>query len=138
MAKAVNLKVEAAYAALQAGGVATSSPHIAPAGDEILRSSGWKDATPSPSIAQLDGPPVQSAYGTSQVLNKGQSFAVAPTSDTPQGVDPAAAVDAQANPDASRSEPAAAGTTAPQAVAKPQIATGMVGREHGIETTRID
>jgi hypothetical protein len=59
VAKAVATKVEAAYAALQAGGVATQSPHIAPAGDEILRSSGWRDATPDPSIAKLAGPPVQ-------------------------------------------------------------------------------
>lgn len=58
-AKTVSTKVEAVYAALQAGGTATSTPMIAPAGDEILRSSGWKDATPDPSIAQLSGPPVQ-------------------------------------------------------------------------------
>lgn len=58
-AKTVSTKVEAVYAALQAGGVATSTPQIAPAGDEILRSSGWQDKTPDPSIAQLDGPPVQ-------------------------------------------------------------------------------
>lgn len=58
-AKAVSTKVESVYAALQAGGTATSTPLIAPAGDEILRSSGWQDATPDPSIAQLDGPPVQ-------------------------------------------------------------------------------
>lgn len=59
VAKAVATKVEAAYAALQAGGVATQSPHIAPAGDEILRSAGWTDNTPDPTIAQLAGPPVQ-------------------------------------------------------------------------------
>lgn len=59
LAKATSTKVEAVYSALQAGGVATATPQIAPAGDEILRSSGWKDATPDPSIAQLGGPPVQ-------------------------------------------------------------------------------
>lgn len=58
-AQAVASKVSAAYAALQAGGVATSTPQIAPAGDEILRSAGWVDATPEPTIAQLAGPPVQ-------------------------------------------------------------------------------
>ena len=58
-AKAVSTKVEAVYAALQAGGTATSTPLIAPAGDEILRSSGWQDATPDPAISQLGGPPVQ-------------------------------------------------------------------------------
>lgn len=59
VAKAVEAKVGAAYAALQAAGVAVSSPHIAPAGDEILRSSGWQDTTPNPTIAQLAGPAVQ-------------------------------------------------------------------------------
>ena len=58
-AKAVSTKVESVYAALQAGGTATAAPMTAPAGDEILRSSGWQDATPDPSIAQLGGPPVQ-------------------------------------------------------------------------------
>jgi hypothetical protein len=58
-AKTVSTKVEAVYAALQAGGTATAAPMTAPAGDEILRSSGWQDATPDPSIAQLGGPPVQ-------------------------------------------------------------------------------
>jgi hypothetical protein len=58
-AKVVETKVAGVYAALQAGGVATGSPHIAPAGDEILRSSGWVDATPDPTIAQLAGPVVQ-------------------------------------------------------------------------------
>ena len=58
-AKAVSTKVEAVFAALQAGGTAMQSPMIAPAGDEILRSSGWQDATPDPTIAQLSGPEVQ-------------------------------------------------------------------------------
>lgn len=65
-AKAVSTKVEAVYAALQAGGTATAAPMTAPAGDEILRSSGWQDATPDPSIAQLGGPPVQPAGQTIQ------------------------------------------------------------------------
>jgi hypothetical protein len=58
-AKAIESKVEAIYAALQAGGVAASNPMIAPAGDEILKSSGFVDATPDPSIAQIATPPVQ-------------------------------------------------------------------------------
>jgi len=58
-AQSVAQKVSAAYAALQAGGVATQTPQIAPAGDEILRSAGWVDETPEPTIAQLAGPPVQ-------------------------------------------------------------------------------
>jgi hypothetical protein len=58
-AKAIESKVGAVYSALQAGGTVTQSPYIAPAGDEILRSAGWTDKTPDPSIAQLGGPPVQ-------------------------------------------------------------------------------
>jgi len=83
VAKAVSTKVEAAYAALQAGGVATSTPHIAPAGDEILRSSGWQDATPDPSIAQLAGPPVQPG-----------EMPVQPEPPQPEGIDAAAGLDA--------------------------------------------
>jgi hypothetical protein len=66
-AKAVESKVGAVYSALQAGGVVTQSPHIAPAGDEILRSSNWQDATPNPAIAQLGGPPVQSEQIPQQI-----------------------------------------------------------------------
>lgn len=58
-ARTIAEKVSAVYSALQAGGVATASPHIAPAGDEILRSSAWQDATPRPSIADLSGVAVQ-------------------------------------------------------------------------------
>lgn len=111
IAKTVATKVEAAYAALQAGGTATQSPFIAPAGDEILRSAGWKDATPDPSIAQLNTTPVQAEPGTHQLLNKGQSFAV-----QPRGVD-------EAQPDVA-------------ADLEPQ--TGMVGRRAGIETAGIE
>lgn len=110
IAKTVSTKVEAAYAALQAGGTATTSPFIAPAGDEILRSAGWKDATPDPSIAQLNGPPVQSEPGTHQLLNKGQTFAV-----QPRGVVEPAPADAEVDPQ-----------------------TGMVGRRAGIETQAIE
>ena len=58
-AQAINYKVEAVFAAMQAGGVATERPQIAPAGDEILRSAGWKDATPAPDLRDLDQQPVQ-------------------------------------------------------------------------------
>lgn len=51
--EAIDRKVEAIYAALQAGGVAVQSPHVAPAGDEILRSAGFEDETPDPAISQL-------------------------------------------------------------------------------------
>lgn len=92
IAEAVNKRVEAVYAALQAGGVATSNPSIAPAGDEILRSSGWQDATPDPTIAQLNGPPVQ-----------GQQMPVGTDPMEPalpdQGMPPQAPADANPMPD---------------------------------------
>ena len=50
MAEAVNRRVEAAFAAMQAAGVAVSNANIAPAGDEILRSAGWQDATPQEGV----------------------------------------------------------------------------------------
>lgn len=52
-AKAISERVSAVYAALQAGGVAATNAAIAPAGDEILRSAGWQDATPEQTIAQI-------------------------------------------------------------------------------------
>lgn len=58
-AKTVDTKLESVFAALQAAGIAVGNPRVAPAGDEILRSAGWEDATPDPTIAQLGGPPVQ-------------------------------------------------------------------------------
>jgi hypothetical protein len=118
IAKAVQTKVESAYAALQAGGVATSSPYTAPAGDEILRSAGWKDATPTPSMAQLDGPPVQGTQGTQRLLNKGQGFEA-----EPGRVGPGGQLDQPQPPGAD------AGTEA-----TPQPATGQAGQEAGIET----
>lgn len=45
-ATAMNKRLEAVYAAMQAAGVAAQNPAIAPAGDAMLRSSGWQDATP--------------------------------------------------------------------------------------------
>ena len=78
-AQTISHKVEAVYAALQAGGTATERPQIAPAGDEILKSAGWVDQTPDPSIAQLGAPPVQpeenqapaGAGGASVAMNNG-------------------------------------------------------------------
>ncbi len=128
VAKAVSTKVEAAYAALEAGGVATSSPHIAPAGDEILRSAGWKDATPNPSIAMLNGPPVQPDQGTTQVLNKGQSFAVEPRGGANTG----------ATGDGTNVDQPNINMPKPGQVPNLDIPTGMDGRRQGIETPRID
>ena len=53
MARAIDAKVEAIYAAIQAGGVAASSLQSAPAADEILRSAGFVDATAETGIGDL-------------------------------------------------------------------------------------
>lgn len=47
-AEAMNNRIEAVYAAMQAAGVAATNPTVAPAGDAILRSAGWKDADQQP------------------------------------------------------------------------------------------
>lgn len=47
-AEAMAKKIEAIYAAMQAAGVAAQNPAIAPAGDGILQSAGWKDADQQP------------------------------------------------------------------------------------------
>lgn len=57
-------KVETAYSAMQAAGVAAQNPTIAPAGDQILRSAGWQDApepAPQPESAQMPTPPTAGA-----------------------------------------------------------------------------
>lgn len=111
IANAVNKRVESIYAALQAGGVATTTPMIAPAGDEILKSAGFRDATPNPSIAQLDSQPVQ------------------------QGQQPA--VPANTNPE----QPGLPDQGQPPvhpAAGAPEPATGMVGVNQGIETPAND
>lgn len=117
-AKAVSTKVEAVYAALQAGGVATSTPQIAPAGDEILRSSGWRDVTPDPSIAQLNGPPVQPGPNAQAAAQMPM-----PANQT-NPMQPALPQDAQIPTQ-----------SAPTAI-DPQ--TGMAGRRAGIETPDIE
>ena len=83
IADTVAVKVETIFAALQAGGVATRDPMTAPAGDEILKSAGYKDMTPNPSIASLNGPPVQVDQGTQRLMNKGQTFAQEPRGGQP-------------------------------------------------------
>ncbi len=122
-AQTVETNVRTAYSALQAGGVATSTPYIAPAGDEILRSSGWKDATPDPSIAQLNGPPVQAEQGTHMLLGQGQQFAEQPRGDT----DPVTPMTSNPGvPTGAPPEPA------------PEPPSGMEGVNGGIETARIE
>lgn len=46
-AKTMETKVGSAFAAMQAGALATERPEIAPAGDEVLRSAGWVDMMPA-------------------------------------------------------------------------------------------
>lgn len=112
VAKAVAEKVGTVYAALQAAGVAVSTPQIAPAGDEILQSSGWVDATPNPTIAQLSSPPVQ----------EGQQPPVAPIAGGPQ---PATTVEPELDMPNAQPE-------------RIQPQTGMIGQQEGIETVAID
>lgn len=50
-------RVESAYSAMQAAGVAATNPTIAPAGDAILRSAGWKD------LDQVEGSGADQAQG---------------------------------------------------------------------------
>lgn len=118
LAKATETKVGTIYSALQAGGVATSQPFVAPAADEILKSSGFKDATPNPSIAQLDGPPVQQ-----QQVN-------------PQGQQQQVAEPANTNPElpAQPEQPEVQEPSVPS----PGPESAMKGVHQGIETQRID
>jgi len=51
-ADTVKTRVDTAYAAMQAGGVATERPEIAPAGDAILHSAGFVDQTPQTTLPQ--------------------------------------------------------------------------------------
>jgi hypothetical protein len=47
-AEAMSKRIQAVYSAMQAAGVAATNPTVAPAGDAILRSAGWKDADQQP------------------------------------------------------------------------------------------
>ena len=116
LSKVTESKVASVFAALQAGGVATSQPQIAPAGDEILRSSGWKDATPNPTIAQLDTVPVQPA---NDPANMAQGM--------PQNTDPM-----------TPAQPQEAAPMPTQTAPEPQPQTGEVGLHAGIETPAIE
>ena len=113
----VETRVRAMFASLQAGGVAVQNPFVAPAGDEIYRSAGGKDATPDTELADLNRQPVQETDGTHQVLNKGASFA-----EQPRGGEQGVPLDQPMPGD--------------QTTVQPQ--TGQVGANAGIETTRID
>lgn len=109
IADTVSKRVDTVFVALQAGGSATMNPQTAPAGDEILRSSGWTDDTPDPSIAQLNTRPVQQvAPGAAPQL---------PTTSEP--APPAQMLDATEGPAADVASPGA-------------------GARQGIETVRLE
>ncbi len=59
-ADTINTRVSAAYSAMQAGSVAAQSPGTAAAGDELLRASGWQDAT-APEVNGKPAAPVPAA-----------------------------------------------------------------------------
>ena len=83
VAQAMAEKMSAIYAALQAAGVAVTNTAIAPAGDELLRSVGFKDATPDPAIAQILGQGVQAMAG--EAMPAGQPKPQQPDVAQPQG-----------------------------------------------------
>jgi len=163
VANTVSTRVEAVFAALQAGGVATSRPTIAPAGDEILRSSGFKDINGDPAIASLNGPPVQEDPGTNALMNRGQRFEVEPRGDDAPAGDLAEAAmlaqqqeEANGQPQDEQGMPlptdgADGGDVQPDVPAPantdelpspgqmtPDPQTGMVGRRSGMNTDDIE
>lgn len=71
-ARTTGEKVDSAYSAMQAAGVAAQSPAIAPAGDAILRSSGWQDATPGQGTpGPIQGAPAPSPIPPPQTAGVG-------------------------------------------------------------------
>jgi len=111
VSKAMESKMATVFAALQAAGVAVTNPMIAPAGDELLRSVNFKDATPDPAISQILGQQVQRLSG-------GQ-----PGPGGPGGQPPGPA------------QPNMAQAPGPDRI--PPM-TGQVGMHAGIETPEID
>ena len=65
-AEALNRKLEAMYAAMQAAGIAVQQPGIAQAADLAMQSAGWQDATP-----QQPGTGFAQAQGTPQPMPQG-------------------------------------------------------------------
>jgi len=68
---AVDRKLDSVFVALRAAGIAVQQPSVAAAADDILRSSGWVDATPKTSIANLGAPGGPS--GPAQQVPPGQA-----------------------------------------------------------------
>jgi hypothetical protein len=84
--EATDRRLESVFVALQAAGIAIQDPRVAAAGDEILRSAGWEDATPDPSMANLGSLP--GAPGAPVGMQPGM----------PGVVDPAAGLNAAMQP----------------------------------------
>lgn len=115
---AIKTNVDSAYAGMQAGGVATERPQIAPAGDAILKSAGFIDKTPQTPT------PTGTAPDDSQAAPEGDPAATQPAGAA------AGAVEAPA-PD---SAAPITGNRDPQGG---QVGAN-VGEEAGIETARIE
>ncbi|MNL09511.1 hypothetical protein D3C87_1302740 [compost metagenome] len=126
-AETVRILAEAVFASLQAGGVAVANPFTAPAGDEIYRSVGGTDKTPDRALNDLNRRPIQESDGTAQVLNKGARFEVQPRLGGPSTME---------EPEVDQPETAPPQGQSP--VPELQTATGLVGNNNGIETTRIE
>lgn len=74
---ATKTNVDAAYAGMQAGGVATERPQIAPAGDAILKSAGFVDKTPQ------EGTPPGNSPGMDQAAPVGEGSQPMPATASP-------------------------------------------------------
>ena len=83
-AQTLETKVGAAYAGMQAGGVAAQNPAVAAAGDEILRSSGWQDATPQEQIPQGQQPAGEVPPQQRPAPNAGEQVGMHRGIETPQ------------------------------------------------------
>lgn len=128
-ANALKTNVDAAYAGMQAGGVATERPQIAPAGDAILKSAGWVDKTQaSPGQPQDPAQTPATTGNLSAAMAAGQpgntpNFAPNFASDTAMAASPHPA---SATPDTAQRDPQGA-----------QVGAN-VGERAGIETAEID
>lgn len=88
-AQAMHERLSASYTAMQTAGVAATNPTIAPAGDAILRSAGWKDMDQQPgSGAELAEGQVDPAM--QQQISNGDMNAPSPNVGQEAGIETAA------------------------------------------------
>jgi hypothetical protein len=130
-ATATKTNVDAAYAGMQAGGVAAQSSAIASAGDAVLLSAGYIDHTP-----QGQAPTGPEPTGVAIAPNGAQ---VPAAGQPPQGPIPTNGGQAPTDP-LSTNPPAQPQPGPPTAaIHPPSAAAGAgVGEAHGIETARMD